>query len=149
MVVTLLIGCNSKPQAIFYLENGSFDMPKVELAIYLADSLIIKDTVEVDSIVPHFSIHRLVIPAGSHSITAKAINCDVVESVRVNMEDDRYIFIGFNYRVKGEHEYEEEKMKFDVLYPKEKHPDKLFEFDSISTPPEISIQVLDEEPVLR
>ena len=65
------VSCQKTPKAVFYIENSSSDMPKIDLQIYLDDSLVIADMFEVDSVVPHFTIRSFPIKKGSHQITVK------------------------------------------------------------------------------
>lgn len=138
-----------KPVVIFYVENNSFDRPEVDLKIRIDEKLIADDLFKIDSVAPSFSVYRLQLNKGEHviDVTSSSLKLNAIDTVEV--KQNQYVFISFNYKLKSKFMHQQEKWKFELAYPKEKYPDQIFEFDSVALKPEIKIYVTGEKPILE
>jgi len=138
-----------KPVITVYVENNSFDLPSVDLKILIDNELIAEQTFQVDSVAPSFTIYKVETDKGIHVIRVTSGTQYLTEVDTFDVDKDKYLFVSFNYKLKGNYQYEQEKLRFESSYPKDKYPDRKFEFDSVAVAREIKIHMLNDEPVLQ
>lgn len=153
LIVLIAVSCSNNEKSVeFYISNGSLDMPRIFMNIYVDDSLRFQDSILYTKLTPDYTKVNLDnVMMGKHSIRFVVVMPkDTFEEVyTVNVDHDKYITVTFNYKIKGKYEYETERAKFDLEYPSEKYPNKVFEFDSIAIKPDLNLKVRNEVVVIE
>lgn len=138
-----------RPVITIYIENNSFDLPEIDLKLLIDNELIAENLFKVDSVAPSFRIYEVQTDKGAHVLKVTSATQNLTEIDTLEVREDNHIFVSFDFKLKGNYQYEQEKLRFESLYPKDQYPDRKFDFDSVATAPQIKIHVTRERPVVE
>lgn len=145
----LLVACDEQSRVTVLLENESEIQKVVDATVYVDGKEKGGSLLKFTGVTPNFYTTAFDVDNGEHTIRIAADDHEVYRDTTIIIQDDIFIIGSFKYSIKPESMYDMEKFKFDIMYPKEDYPDKVFEYDSIATPMSFEFMITSKLPMLH
>ncbi|MEO0553898.1 MAG: hypothetical protein AAF149_11890 [Bacteroidota bacterium] len=149
MLAISLVACDKQSRVTVLLENESEIHKVVDATVYVDGKEKGGSLLKFTGVTPNFYTIAFDVDYGEGKIRIAADDHQAYRDTTITIVDDIFIIGSFKYRIKPESMYEMEKFKFDIMYPKEDYPDKVFEYDSIATPMSFEFMITNELPMLH